>query len=289
MTVGKDEELQPPLTVLVACMEKHLGLCRVAHDEVYFDALALAKLIFSHVKDKEKGSFIGIHTVQYSNLFCLSMLRFRDPEIAIFAECSIDMRTDTIALAVQEEEFVYETSYGIARDVMLALARAGIDHEVAMTVFSVENDVDTPFLVRIVERSHTILREVGSGVFRAGHGHDGRGGGGGGVGGHHRRRHDASRVAADGQDAHAGDVDLFDVLLAAEDVVAVRPHRRARVAGEGGVRVAAPARPAPEYVDEATEDEYPDDDGDVANLVFDDGPELEHNPRSPSGHHYVIC
>jgi len=252
--IDSDPRLKPTLKVPVPCWVRHLGLCIGRDAAVYDDALALAARVHHELKAAPPGSFLGFHTIRYSRLFCFCLMRLRDPELAVFAECSINGRVgidQVITLDVSPHgEFVFSTAYSIARDIMVALA--GDRHEVCLTKYAVASDRATPFSVRVRDRAYTVLREAD----RAGGGDDDADEGGG--------HDDDDRYGDDrGEDGGGGEDeggDLLDMIVAAEQ--AAGPRRRR--AGHGdGLRV-APAVPRPAVV------ALDDNDGGCSDLPEDD-------------------
>ena len=89
-------------------------------------------------------------------------MRLRDPELAVFVECSINGRVgidQVITLDVSPHgEFVFRTAYSIAGDITVTLA--GARHEVCLTKYAIASDRATPLSVRVLDRAYTVLREA---------------------------------------------------------------------------------------------------------------------------------
>ena len=231
MCVEGNRALAPVLRIPAHCCELHPGLCRFDDAAIFQEALDLAGILHDEARSLGIGSFVGVHTCRYSRIFCISMIRLRDPPIVVFAECDLSFEDpNLVTFSIQREELVFETSYAIARDATYG-CEGGL-HQIAMTQLRVRSVPQTPLQVEILARDHKILR--------GGRDAEGRVDGHGGDDGDDRPDGHGRGGGRGGRDARGAGGDLLDILGAAEDREVVRRPPRPR---EGGIAILPPPPP----------------------------------------------
>ena len=99
------------------CPEFHPGLCTTDDFLIFAPAMKLAKSIHGELKSVPDGTFVGFYTIRYAVEFCVGIKRFNNPQLIIFGQCAFsgDEHTGNIDLMVRNGEFVFHTSFSIAR------------------------------------------------------------------------------------------------------------------------------------------------------------------------------
>lgn len=154
--ISADPALQPKLRVHMQCSERHPGLCKTIDSAFFASAFNLAKVIHQKVFALEIGVVVAFETNHFMRLLAVASKRFRDPEIAIFAECVFaGLKSDEIQLLSRKGELVFHTSFGLARSLTACSKETG--HDIVMTRFDVGHDPATPLTVRLLSRDAEVL------------------------------------------------------------------------------------------------------------------------------------
>ncbi len=134
MTISGNSDLQPVLNVRLPCHEVHPGLCRQRDAATFRSAKDLAKSIHHLLKDVRAGDFVGFHTYQYSDVFCVGTRRLASPPLAVFASCRLHVSGDVtrLEILVNRGEFDFQTSYAIARRCCLRAEEGDLELLVCM-------------------------------------------------------------------------------------------------------------------------------------------------------------